>query len=161
MKQAKFIQYICAIAVFTLATQAGAWGATVYWQGTSTDISNPANWTSNPTLPQPTDDVVIDTGHFATAWPIFGVTYTINSLTIGSGASVTLATGTLTVTGTATNNGTLTIGDATLGAGTFTLDSVSITGTGTSGTLTGPGTITMLNATTGATLNGGAGLAVT
>ncbi|RQO66030.1 hypothetical protein DBR43_27705 [Pedobacter sp. KBW06] len=82
-------------------------GTSGQWTGNiSTDWANAANWCDG-VLPTSTTDVVITSG--ATRMPNISTSVSSRSLTINSGATLTLTgTGTLNVAGTLTNNGTFT-----------------------------------------------------
>jgi len=96
--------------------------ASVTWTGaTNTDWNTPGNW-SPANVPYSSSDVVIPTIHTSDAVvnnnP--GSPAVCNNLTIESGAVVTIADGkALTVTGTLTNNGTLTIASTASGTGSL------------------------------------------
>src|SRR5437588_815426 len=71
-----------------------AYGVVVNWADASGDWDTPANWSSNPALPGPTDDVTISVTGVPTITHSTG-TDTINSLT--SNANLALTGGSLIV----------------------------------------------------------------
>jgi hypothetical protein len=90
-----------AYVVVASTSASGQWTGNV-----STDWATTGNW-CNGVLPTSTTDVIITSG--ATRMPNISTSVSSRSLTINSGATVTLAgAGTLNIAGTLTNNGTFT-----------------------------------------------------
>jgi hypothetical protein len=67
-----------------------------------------ANWSTNPLPPQPGDDVIIPGGLGSGNYPLVNAAgISINDLTVANDAELTLQGNAITITGTATNNGTV------------------------------------------------------
>ena len=107
------------------------------WTGAvDTDWSNGGNW-SNCAVPASGADVIIaDVSGGSNNFPVLDQSRSYGSLTINTGASLTLGANTLTLTGDLTNNGTL----------TTTSSTVSLTGT-TTQTISGSNATTFSNLT--------------
>ena len=121
------------VAVVLLAGASGVWGVTITWNGSSgTDWTNTGNWTGG-VLPGLSDDIDIPTG--LTNYPDSNVSGSYQSLTIASGASVTLA-GNMTITNAVVVNGIITVGSHAFssasisGTGSVTVSTGSVTTTG-------------------------------
>jgi hypothetical protein len=116
------------------------------WNGsTSTDWNTAANWI--PTyVPTSTSHVIIPSG--TTHAPAFPATATLAELTVQSGSTLALASGTLTLTGNLINNGTI----------TSTSGKLSMAGSSAQ-TISGTGTIASLevNNSAGVTITSGVG----
>ncbi|MBJ7427349.1 MAG: cadherin-like beta sandwich domain-containing protein, partial [Bacteroidia bacterium] len=83
---------------------------TITWiGGTSSDFSNPANWSGNAVPTAVNDFVVASSANN----PIITGTHSVNNFTINSGANLTV-TGTLQIAGNIINNGTLTATSGTV-----------------------------------------------
>ncbi len=109
-----------AICSYTASAHAG----NVTWTPDASDSwTTPSNWSSNPSLPGPTDDVTINQPDPITV--TFSDTQSINSLTNDN--TLTLSGGILNVATTLHVNGTLNINGGTLQNATLT--------TGPSGTI--------------------------
>ena len=81
------------------------YGINTSWTGaTSSDWTDASNWSAG--LPNELKEVTIGTGTFQ---PIIASTVTINKLTIATGATLTVASGNLIVTGAIVNSGTMTM----------------------------------------------------
>ena len=105
---------------------AGMWSG-----GVNSDWGTSGNWFSG-TLPTSSDNVVINAG--APNMPVVNsdpaTPATCNSLTINTGATLTIAAGkALTTSGATTNNGTFNLESDATGTGSF-IDNGTITGTG-------------------------------
>jgi hypothetical protein len=119
MKARKTVGMVAAALVLAAAGAAGA--ATVQWAvDANGNWSTAANWSSNPNLPSPSDDVVIDRPGYSILVTHSGGTDSVNSLTCNEG--LTLSGGTLSLANNSSVNGTFLFTGGTLGgAGTVTL----------------------------------------
>lgn len=97
-------------SIFTLTVVVSP--ANGQWTGAAnTAYNNPANWNNN-TVPAATDNVTIPAG--VPNMPVLSTSATVGSLTVSTGATLTVASGgALSLSGAITNNGTIS------GAGTL------------------------------------------
>lgn len=149
---------IPVLAAFLLVTNMG--NAATYYSRASTAFNTASTWSVNPsgtptngTAITNADIFIIQSGNNVTV----GAARTIAQVTVNSGGTLTLGTFVLTVSGSWTNNGTITgsTGRITASTGTLTNNGViNFTGAGgivkTTGTLTNSatGTITIVGAGT-------------
>jgi hypothetical protein len=137
----KLVQFV-AIAFAVSASSAQA--AAVSWTDASGSWNDPANWSSDPSLPGPSDDVTISVAGVQTVTHDGGDN-TVNSVSSDENLSVTA--GVLTISNTYNNTADTNISFGALvlngpsGTGSYTQSSGSLRGTG-SLTVTGVATIT-------------------
>ncbi len=116
-------------AVILLFTIASTEAATKTWIGSVSEVWGTAtNW-SGGTLPLNTDDIIIPSG--CVNYPFVTTNWTMNSLTINFGGSITFTANTATVNGGEVNN-----------AGTILINGGTLDIKNTSGNLTNAGLIT-------------------
>ncbi|MGD0770351.1 MAG: PEP-CTERM sorting domain-containing protein [Tepidisphaeraceae bacterium] len=148
------VSLFAAIAVVDCTTRAGAATETFSWVGSSNaNWSVAANWNPSTTYPSNGNasisdfDVVINSVVTPNVEPVLNVTATIDTLALGTGATLDIQDSTiLTVNGpTLTNNGTIIVNYNQ--SYPSTLDLVS-------GTLSGSGTITLDSSGTNAVVAG-------
>ena len=134
--------------VAILAACGGAQSALVSWNTNSNGAwSTAANWTSNPALPGPLDDVTINRPAAAVTVGISSGDWTINSLALAE--TIRFSGGTLAVTGGANVTGQISMSGGTLVGGSWTL------GTSISMVFEGATTSTLQGVTLNGTLNPG------
>ncbi|MBL0921240.1 MAG: hypothetical protein IBJ10_03820, partial [Phycisphaerales bacterium] len=136
-----------------LAACGSASSALVAWNTNSNgNWATAANWSSNPALPGPLDDVTIDRPAAAVTVTLSNGDRTINSLSLAE--TIRFSGGTLAVTGAASVTGQMSMAGGTLIGGTWTL------GSSISMVFEGATTSTLQGVTLNGTLNPGLGFNV-